>query len=211
MRKIRNYSIALLLTGATFFAACNKQEKPEEQKAPETTNPPVAETVKTQEKPSMPANVIVVGTVTPAKGKGPVEFTWQEGGAEKLFSEAAKGKVLLVNFWGTWCPPCREEIPALVEISKDLKDKDFLMVGVALERDPATALETVGKFASQNSIPYYVFVDAEEKLAPEYGKAFGPIEAVPTTYIFDKKGKLAQKIVGGKTKDEFMSYINKLL
>jgi thiol-disulfide isomerase/thioredoxin len=156
-------------------------------------------------------NVLPVGTVVPQKTKTPVDFSWKDSSGEKKFSELAKGKVVLVNFWGTWCPPCRAEIPDLIQISKDLKDKEFIMIGVALERNPEGAIQTVNSFVGKTGIPYLVFVDEQGQLATEYSKNFGAIDGVPTTYIFDKNAKLSQVIVGSKTKDEFMSYINKLL
>jgi thiol-disulfide isomerase/thioredoxin len=194
--------------------SCAKKEEPAKDALPQATEQQ-QNGVNKNNTIDVPANnaenVFTVGAVVPQTAKSPVDFAWKDATGDKKFSELAKGKVLLVNFWGTWCPPCRAEIPDLIQISKDLKDKEFIMIGVALERNPEQAVQLVNNFVLQSGIPYIVFVDEQTKLVEEYAKNFGAIEGVPTTYIFDKNAKLSQVIVGKKTKDEFMSYINKLL
>ena len=68
------------------------------------------------------------------KGKA-IDFTWNDGKKDVSFSQYTRGKVVFLNFWGTWCGPCRREIPDIIQISKDLKDKDFVVVGIALENN----------------------------------------------------------------------------
>lgn len=215
MRGKIKYGISAVALATLVLISCAKKEEPAKEAAPQVTerrqqSQPDAGTA-SEATESTSKNVFPVGTVVEQKAKNPVDFAWKEADTEKKFSEMAKGKVVFVNVWGTWCPPCRAEIPDLIEISKDLKDKDFIMIGVAVERDASQALVTVNNFVKQSGIPYLVFVDNENRLVSEYEKNFGTIEGVPTTYIFDKKGKLSELIVGSKTKDEFMSYINKLL
>src|SRR5262245_45351765 len=67
-----------------------------------------------------------------AKPEQMVDFTWMEEGKEKKLSDY-KGKVILLNFWATWCPPCKKELPHLSEISTELKGKDFIMIGVSVD------------------------------------------------------------------------------
>jgi thiol-disulfide isomerase/thioredoxin len=201
-----------MLTSIILFS-CAKKEEPAKQEPNKTVEQQnQTNNSKTVDVPANTAkNVLTVSTVVPQSTKTPVDFSWKDDAGDKKFSELAKGKVVLVNFWGTWCPPCRAEIPDLIEISQDLKDKDFVMIGVALERNPDEAVQTVTNFVEKSGIPYLVFVDNKELLSNEYSKNFGAIDGVPTTYIFDKNGKISQVIVGSKTKDEFMSYIKKLL
>lgn len=205
--------IALTLSTVLLFSCYKKEDTTvkEDPQAVEQHQHQSAENSESGESVANAKNVFPVGSVISQASKTPVDFTWQEAGAEKKFSEIAKGKVVFVNVWGTWCPPCRAEIPDLIQISKDLKDKDFVMIGVAIERDLSQALTTVSNFSKKSGIPYHVFVDEQTKLVAEYEKNFGAIEGVPTTYIFDKNAKLSQVIVGSRSKDEFMSFINKLL
>ncbi len=158
-----------------------------------------------------PSNVYNVESVSsPVSGKY-VDFTWIENGEKMRFSDYAKNKTVLVNFWGTWCPPCRREIPDLIKVSDNLKDKDFVIIGIALERDRNNALQRVRQFASAQGINYKVFVDDKDQLVTNYAMTFGNIEAVPTTFIFNKKAKFADKIVGMRDYDGFMSSINKVM
>lgn len=194
--------------------SCAKKEEPSKDTAPQAVeqhNTPDAGNTAADAAAPAASNVFAVGNVVSQSTKTPVDFSWQEAGAEKKFSEISKDKVVFVNVWGTWCPPCRAEIPDLIQISNDLKEKDFVMIGIAVERDLSNAMALVSDFSNKSGIPYHVFVDEQTKLVAEYEKNFGAIEGVPTTYIFDKKGRLSQVIVGKRTKDEFMNSINKLL
>jgi thiol-disulfide isomerase/thioredoxin len=106
----------------------------------------------------------------------------------KLLSSAdLKGKVVLVNFWATWCLPCRAEIPDLVALQE--KYRDYLVViGVSEDELPPDA---VGKFAQEHKINYPVVMTN-----PEIQKRFTGIVALPTTFILDHDGRVAQKHVG---------------
>jgi len=141
----------------------------------------------------------------PTAGKA-VDFTWKENETKKQFSEVTKGKVVFLNFWGTWCPPCRKEIPDLIEISKALKNDDFMMIGVALERNPDGALKAVGNYMKSQGIPYMNFIGNGEIVG-----AYGGVQGVPTTIIIDKNGNIAERIVGMREKNQFMQSINKVL
>jgi thiol-disulfide isomerase/thioredoxin len=116
------------------------------------------------------------------------DFTFKDGGKTVKFSEITKNKVVFLNFWGTWCPPCRREIPDIVRISKELGGKDFIVIGIALERgdDIAENVKKVAEFASKNDIEYYNFIDSKRELQ----KVYGGIRAVPTTFFIDKNGKI---------------------
>lgn len=147
----------------------------------------------------------VVRSVTPAKPGDFIEFTWEENGKDKKFSEIAKGKIVLLNFWGTWCPPCRREIPDLVEIHNELNGKDFVIVGIPLERDVNNAEKLVSDFALKNGIRYLNVIDKNFDVA----KAYGGINAVPTTFIIDKNGKIVETIVGMRSKSAFLEAIDR--
>jgi len=88
-------------------------------------------------------SVFTLDKVTPApKGKAH-NFTWKDGSKTVSFADYTKGKVVLLNFWGTWCGPCRMEIPDIIGVSKDLKDKDFVVIGIPLENDVNNAVKKV--------------------------------------------------------------------
>ncbi len=145
------------------------------------------------------AKVFTIRSVSnPISGK-PVDFTWEEDGKTYSFSEYTKNKVVFINFWGTWCPPCKREIPDIISLYNDYKNKDVVVVGIALERDPSTAVQKVKDYAEKNGINYINFADTRQELA----MAYGGIQAVPTTFIVDKSGTITETIIGMRDRTYF--------
>ncbi len=93
-----------------------------------------------------------------------------------------KPKVVVLDLWATWCPPCRHEIPWLVKLHKDYAKKPVQIVGVALDRD----LSTVKKFATDNKIRYTV---CHDPVGTKLGEPY-QIKGIPATYVIDKTGKI---------------------
>src|SRR5262249_50371353 len=98
-----------------------------------------------------------------------------------------RGKVVLVNFWATWCPPCREEIPALIELQKKYKDR-LQIIGIAQDSGSA---DEVRRFMEANGMNYPSVLST-----PEIEKLFPRVYALPTTFMLERDGRLAQKHVG---------------
>jgi cytochrome c biogenesis protein CcmG/thiol:disulfide interchange protein DsbE len=98
-----------------------------------------------------------------------------------------RGKVVLVNFWATWCPPCIEETPSLEKLSTDLNPLGVEVIGVSVDQD-ASALK---KFVSDYHISFPVARDPDQTMAVLYGTF-----KFPETYILDRDGRVVQKIVG---------------
>ncbi|MCX7908477.1 MAG: TlpA family protein disulfide reductase [Ignavibacteria bacterium] len=144
-------------------------------------------------------------SIVPAKPGNLVDFAWVQDGKEVKFSEFAKGKIVLLNFWGTWCPPCRREIPDLIEVHNESEGKDFVVVGITLERDVENAETIVKDFVNQKGIRYINIIDKDQSIA----RAYGGINAVPTTFIIDKKGKIVETLVGARGKQDFIDAINR--
>jgi len=153
------------------------------------------------------AKVFTIESVSKAEKGKAVNFTWKDGSKSVKYSDIAKGKVVFLNFWGTWCPPCRREIPDIVEIAKDLAKKDFVVIGIPLEKSADQAVTNVKNFAEKNGIQYINVIDLKRQL----DEAYGGISGVPTTFIIDKKGNITETIVGMRDKATFMQYINKVL
>jgi thiol-disulfide isomerase/thioredoxin len=149
--------------------------------------------------------VLKISSVEAGTDNSSVNFAFDNDGSKSTFKELTKGKVVFLNFWGTWCPPCRREIPDIIEIQKDLKDKNFMVIGMALEHN-ADPVQTVKDFVKTNGINYSIFIANED-----IDKAYGGISAVPTTFIIDKNGKISEKIVGMQSKVKFMEAINSVL
>ncbi len=114
-----------------------------------------------------------------------------------------KGKVVILNFWATWCPPCRREIPSFVWLQKQYGDKGLVIVGVSLdEKGPGV----VKPFAAKMGINYPI-VMGDPKTAADYGG----IEVVPTTSVIDRNGKIAAEHQGDAERATFEAEIKPLL
>jgi peroxiredoxin len=122
---------------------------------------------------------------------------------KKVKSSDFAGKVVVLDFWATWCPPCVKEIPSFIELQKQYSDKGLTIVGVSLDQDPP---EEVKNFVEKHKMNYPV-VMGDEKTA----EAFGGIEAIPTTFVIDRDGRVVSRHVGYTEKEVFEKEITPLL
>mgnify|MGYP006273597653 FL=1 len=100
-----------------------------------------------------------------------------------------RGRVLLLNFWATWCAPCREEIPDLIDLHQEMKADGVMVIGVALDQEGESV---VAPFVEQQSIPYPIVIDAGRQVESH----FGPIYALPTTVVVGPDGMIRRRITG---------------
>ena len=114
------------------------------------------------------------------------------------------GKVVLVNIWATWCPPCRQEIPGFIKLYDKYKDKGFEIIGIATDQQGKSVVKP---FAEQYKINYPLVIGK----GPEIIKVFGPIRGIPTTFLIDQNGVIINKYVGFRTEKVFEEDILKLL
>ena len=99
-----------------------------------------------------------------------------------------RGRVVLLNFWATWCPPCRAEIPDLVELQRTWAAEGLEVIGVSLDEE---GFEAVRPFAEAYDINYPLVVD-DGTVAAQFGSLYG----LPTTLILDKEGRIVQRVIG---------------
>jgi thiol-disulfide isomerase/thioredoxin len=143
-----------------------------------------------------------VSTVTPvvsvtARTDRAPNFSWKNSSGALVDLDSFHGRVVLVNFWATWCGPCKRELPDLVAISKEMANRNVTVIGVSTDRG-ATAVQDVSSFVTEHGIPYQIVVSTEE-----LETAFGNIRAIPTSFIISPSGKIVQTIVGGRSKEQF--------
>lgn len=114
-----------------------------------------------------------------------------------------KGKVVLINFWATWCPPCRVEIPSFLDIYSKTDRNKFEIIGVSID---TTGADSVKQFLKEYSITYPVTMTTQE-----INSRFDPIVAVPTSYLLDQNGKIVRKYSGLYMKSTFENDIKSLI
>ncbi|MDP2180340.1 MAG: TlpA disulfide reductase family protein [Methylicorpusculum sp.] len=116
-----------------------------------------------------------------------------------------QGKIIVVNFWATWCPPCRKEIPEFVELQKDYGEKGLQFVGIALEDK-----ETVGEYLNTLEINYPMLIGGDQAMA--LAQQMGNIAGIlPFSLVFNREGQLIHRQAGPFSKADIIKIINPLL
>ena len=133
-----------------------------------------------------------------------LDFTLKDmNGANVTFADH-KGKVVLLNFWATWCPPCKMEIPWFVEFQEEYGPKGFQVLGVSVDDPP----EKLPPFAREFGTNYPLLVGADREDVQE---AYGPIFGIPVTVIIGRDGRVCKRHLGPVGKEQFESEIKSLL
>ncbi|TYP95470.1 Peroxiredoxin [Fodinibius salinus] len=122
---------------------------------------------------------------------------------EKFSLSEQRGKVVLLNIWATWCAPCREETPDLVELYNKYKDQGLVVLGVSIDKQGMSVVEP---FIEKYSVNYPTIID-DGTIIDKYGPTMG----IPTTYIIDQEGDLEYFAVGALTNKELEPRIKKML
>ena len=139
-----------------------------------------------------------------AAGKAaPLHFTLKDMNGVDVKLAAFKGKVILLNFWATWCGPCKAEIPSLVELQEQYGD-DLVVLGFSVD-DP---VEKMRPYAEEYKINYPLLVGNGREDVQE---AFGPLYGIPVSVIIDREGRIAKKHSGIASKAQFEREIKSLL
>lgn len=130
------------------------------------------------------------------------EFTLEDLKGNEISLSNYKGKIVFLNFWATWCPPCRTEIPGFLEVYKQYKSKGMEIIGISVDR---TGSRSVINFAEAFKITYPVIISTR-KLERDYQ----PGRYIPTTFVIDEKGQIRHKHVGYMDKRTLENYFLKL-
>ena len=114
-----------------------------------------------------------------------------------------RGKVVLLNFWATWCGPCEVEIPWFIEFEQKYKDRDFAVLGVSFDDD---GWKSVRPYIAAHKINYRIMIGTEKM-----SQLYGGVDSLPTTFIVDRQGRIAAQHVGLVDKNDYQNEILKLL
>lgn len=133
------------------------------------------------------------------------DFTLADLSGDKVSLSDLKGKVVLLNFWGTWCGPCKREIPDFVSLSKKHKKNGLEIIGVTLSSGSPKKIQD---FSEKWNINYTLLTDINgnetQSVTARYGQATSqPITGIPTTFIIDRDGYIRQRYVGPRSEEVF--------
>ena len=167
---------------------------------------------------SMPPDVVIGGDdgpPSPLLNKPAPNFTLQDLNGKKVSLADYKGKAVLINFWATWCGPCKLETPWLVELRQQYADKGFEILGISAEADNladddkdgwAKDKAAIAKFVQQEHIQYPVLINGDS-----ISKDYGGLDAMPSSFFVDRNGIVVAAQTGIVSKDEIATKIEKSL
>lgn len=147
--------------------------------------------------------LFVVNNTTSEPENGPYPPNYNEVSGELLKLSDYKGKIVIVDFWATWCPPCRKAIPDLVELKAEFKD-EIEIIGISVDKISRGTHAQLPSFMTDNNINYPV-VHGD----PQVAQAYGGIRSIPTSFVVDKDGKIVSYHTGYVPKDTYVKDINK--
>ncbi len=127
-------------------------------------------------------------TTTVVAGDLAPDFTVEDTKGNKVTLSALRGKVVLVNFWATWCPPCIEEMPSMERLNKFMAKEDFVMLAINTEKDGRTV---VPNFLKKSPYTFPILYDNQGTVQQQYG-----VYKFPETFIVGKDGTVVEKIIG---------------
>ncbi len=130
-----------------------------------------------------------------------IDFKLKDLDGKEMSLSDLKGKKVFLNFWATWCPPCKEEMPAMEQLYQETKDSDLVIVAI----DIGESLSTVKSFVDSNEYNFKVLLDTDQSVAAQYN-----ISAIPTSYFIDEEGNIISKNVGAMNINQMREYIKTL-
>ena len=131
-------------------------------------------------------------TLKPAKAAKNFTLPDLDGKPHKLSDY--RGKVVLVNFWATWCPPCRREMPSMERLSQRLKDQPFVILAINQQEDPEQVFVFTGQLEPTPTFP--ILFDRTSKVAHAWG-----VLGLPASFIVDQRGRVVYRAMGGREFD----------
>ena len=122
-----------------------------------------------------------------AINKPAIDFALKDLQGRTVKLSDQKGKVVFLNFWATWCPPCREEMPSIERLHDRVNGKDFIILAVSLDQSD------IRSFVQKGNYTFKILLDPKGDIGRQYG-----VTGIPTTFIIDKNGIIKQKAVGSR-------------
>ena len=134
----------------------------------------------------------------------PLDYTLRDVSGDEVDLASYKGNVILLNFWATWCGPCKIEIPWFVEFQETYGEKGLVVLGLSVDDTP----EQMRPFIAEYQVNYPMLVGLGRE---DFQEAYGPVWGLPITFMIDREGMLCRKHIGIATKEEFEKDLSDLL
>jgi len=138
-----------------------------------------------------------------AERKPAPDFALKDADGRTVQLSDYRGKVVLLNFWATWCGPCKVEIPWFIEFEREHKDQGFAVIGVAMDDD---GWDAVKPFVQRLNVNYRVLLGADS-----VAQLYGGVDSLPTTFIIDRQGKIAATHIGLVSKGMYERDLSEVL
>lgn len=139
------------------------------------------------------------------EGKTAPDFKLETLSGETVKLSDYRGQVVLINFWASWCPPCKAEMPHMEEFYKENKEKQFTILAVNLT-NMDRGMDEIQSFVNDYGLTFPILLDQDGKTGTEY-----QAHAIPTSYIVDQKGVIIHKITGPMSKDMMNDMVSSLI
>jgi peroxiredoxin len=183
--------ILIVLVMLLFFLGCgSKSEQTEDQQSSDTNSEKYEQQV--NENTDRDNKLSSLGFLIPTQTISAPDFILNNLEAHSISLSSLRGKVVFINFWGTWCQYCLLEMPSIQRMYDQFKHKDFEVLAINVNDTPAAAKS----YVKENKLTFPVLLDLEYKASQTYG-----VRGFPTTYIVDKSGNLIGKLVGSREWD----------
>jgi cytochrome c biogenesis protein CcmG/thiol:disulfide interchange protein DsbE len=194
-------ALVLLLATATVGYLTSERTRDADASAPPPVRPaaapsasPAATPAKARAGKVLPLEAALkeLDLIRPARAKLAEDFTLATSGGGKVRLQEHRGKVVMVNFWATWCPPCLEEMPAMERLYRQQKDGGFTLIAVSVDADP----KKVTPFVTAHKLTFPIGLDPRMEMANSYG-----VRALPSSFIVARDGSLAALAIGPRAWD----------
>lgn len=151
--------------------------------------------------------ILFVWFTTPVLAQGPQtlspltepvaapEFTLTDLERKTHRLSSYRGKVVMVNFWATWCPPCRKELPSMERLWQTLKNEDFILLAVNVGEEDDLILPFI--FSTGTELTFPILLDKPGEIIKAW-----PVKGLPTTFVIDRRGRIVYRAVGGREMDD---------
>jgi len=186
------YFVSIIILIGIISVSCTKEKKVEK-----TNDKPVSNSLSTTPTSTTPGAI----------GSKAADFTLIDLDGNEVTLENYKDKVIVLNFWATWCPPCRKEIPDFIKMYEKHEKDGMVIVGVGGFRE---GFEKIKPFIKDNGINYPIVLVKSSDIKT-LTESYGGIGGIPTTFLIDKNGIIRQKWEGPRSEEVFMNEINKYL